>query len=105
MAGTIIYYLYFLYIHTAGKRQMDTHNGIISSGRQIFIAGQIGWDETCTFHTDYFADQADQALRNIISILNAADAVAEHNTRLTWFIIRKKEYLASLKSLGQKYRE
>ena len=84
---------------------MDTHNGIISSGRQIFIVGQIVWDETCTFHTDYFAEQAGQTLRNIISILNAADAVAEHITRLTWFITRKKEYLASLKSLGQKYRE
>ena len=84
---------------------MDTHNGIISSGRKIFIVGQIVWDETCTFHTDYFADQAGQALRNIIYILNAADAVAEHITRLTWFITRKKEYLASLKSLGQKYRE
>ena len=46
-----------------------------------------------------------QALRNIISILNAADAVAEHIARLTWFIARKNEYLASLKSLGQKYRE
>ena len=88
MAGTIIYYLYF---HTAGKRQMDTHNGIITSVRQIFIAGQIGWDETCTFHTDYFAEQAVQALRKIIYILNAADAVAEHITRLTWFITRKKE--------------
>ena len=66
----------------------------------------LGLDETCTFHTDYFAEQAGQALRNIISILNAADAVAEeHTTRLTWFITRKKEYLASLKSLGQKYRE
>ena len=102
MAGTIIYYLYF---HTAGKRQMDTHNGIITSVRQIFIAGQIGWDDTRTFHTDYFAEQAGQSLRKIISILDTADAVAEHNTRLTWFIIRKKEYLASLKSLGQKYRE
>ena len=37
-------------------------------------------DETCTFHTDYFAEQAGQALRNIIYILNAPDAVAEHNT-------------------------
>ena len=55
---------------------MDTYYGIISSGRQIFIAWQIGWDETCTFHTDYFAEQAGQAMRKIISILNAADAVA-----------------------------
>ena len=65
----------------------------------------MGLDETCTFHTDYFAELAGQALRNIISILNAADAVAEHIARLTWFIARKKEYLASLKSLGQKYIE
>ena len=73
--------------------------------RQIFIAQQIGTDETCTFHTDYFAEQAGQTLRNIISILNADDAAAEHIIKLTWFITRKKEYLASLKSLGQKYRE
>ena len=70
---------------------MHTHYGIISSGRQIFIAGQIGWDETCTLHTDYLAEQAGQALRNIISILNAADAVVEHIARLTWFIARKNE--------------
>ena len=84
---------------------MDNYYGIISSVRQIFIAQQIGRDETCTFHTDYFAEQAGQALRNIISILNAADAVTEHISKLTRFITRKKEYLASLKSLGQKYRE
>ena len=40
----------------------------------------LGLDETCTFHTDYFTEQTGQALRNIISILNAADAVAEHIT-------------------------
>ena len=56
-------------------------------------------------HTDYFAEQAVLALRNFIYILNAADGVAEHITRLIWFITMKKEYLASLKSLGHKYRE
>jgi len=40
-----------------------------------------------------------------VSILAAANAGAEHITRLTWFITDKQEYLASLKSLGQKYRE
>ena len=83
--------IYYLYFHTAGKRRMDNYYGIISSVRQIFIAQQIGRDETCTFHTDYFAEQAVQALRNIIYILNATIAVAEHITRLTWFITRKKE--------------
>jgi enamine deaminase RidA (YjgF/YER057c/UK114 family) len=78
---------------------------VMAEGRQIFISGQIGWDETGTFQTDDFAEQAGQALRNIMSILAATDAGAEHITRMTWFITDKKEYLASLKALGQKYRE
>jgi enamine deaminase RidA (YjgF/YER057c/UK114 family) len=79
--------------------------GIIAEGRQIFISGQIGWDETATFQTDDFAEQAGQALRNIIRILAEANANAEHITRMTWYITNKKEYLASLKLLGKKYRE
>ncbi len=79
--------------------------GVIAEGRQIFVSGQIGWDETGTFQTDDFAEQTGQTLRNILTILNAANAGAEHITRMTWFITDKKEYLASLKSLGQIYRE
>ena len=79
--------------------------GVIAEGRQIFVSGQIGWDETGAFQTDDFAEQTGQSLRNILTILNAANAGAEHITRMTWFITDKKEYLASLKSLGQIYRE
>ena len=78
---------------------------MIAEGRQIFVSGQIGWDETGTFQTNDFAKQTGQTLRNILTILNAANAGAEHITRMTWFITDKKEYLASLKSLGQIYRE
>ena len=79
--------------------------GVIAEGRQIFVSGQIGWDETGTFQTNDFAEQTGQTLRNILTILNAANAGAEHITRMTWFITDKKEYLGSLKSLGQIYRE
>ena len=79
--------------------------GVIAEGRQIFVSGQIGWDETGTFQTNDFAEQTGQTLRNILTILNAANAGAEHITRMTWFITDKKEYLASLKSLGQIYRD
>ena len=79
--------------------------GVIAEGRQIFVSGQIGWDETGIFQTDDFAEQTGQTLRNILTILNAANAGAEHITRMTWFITDKKEYLASLKSLGQIYRK
>ena len=79
--------------------------GVIAEGRQIFVSGQIGWDETGTIQTDDFVEQTGQTLRNILTILNAANAGAKHITRMTWFITDKKEYLASLKSLGQIYRE
>ena len=78
---------------------------VMAEGKQIYISGQIGWDEAATFASDDFAEQAGQALRNIVSILATANAGAEHITRMTWFITDKQEYLASLKSLGKKYRE
>ena len=83
----------------------DYSQGVVAEGRQIFVAGQIGRDEKGTFQTNDFAEQTGQTLRNILTILNAANAGAEHITRMTWFITDKKEYLASLKSLGQIYRE
>lgn len=52
--------------------------GVVAEGRQIFISGQIGWDENSIFQTDDFAEQAGQALRNIISILAEADASADN---------------------------
>ena len=87
------------------KQPKGYSQAVMADGKQIYISGQIGWDETATFQTDDFAEQAGQALRNIVSILATANGGAEHITRMTWFITDKQEYLASLKSLGQKYRE
>jgi len=87
------------------KQPKGYSQAVMAEGKQIYISGQIGWDETATFQTDDFAEQAGQALRNILSILATANGGAEHITRMTWFITDKQEYLASLKSLGQKYRE
>ena len=54
--------------------------GVTTSGRQIFVAGYIGWGETSTFHIDDFIWEAGQTLKNIISILRAANTVEEHIT-------------------------
>ena len=37
-------------------------NGVAARGRQVFIAGMIGWDAQGVFHSDDFAAQARQAL-------------------------------------------
>lgn len=80
-------------------------NGVAAHGTQIFIAGQIGWDETGQFRSDAFADQARQALANIAAVLREAGAGPEHLVRMTWYVTDKREYLAASRDVGQAFRE
>ena len=80
-------------------------NGIVAEGKIIFVGGQIGWDESETFQSDDFVAQARQTLLNTMKILSEAQAGPEHITRMTWYITDRNEYLASLKELGEVYRE
>lgn len=80
-------------------------NVISATGRMVFIAGQIGWNENEQFESDDFVDQAAQVLKNIKACLAAADAGPEHLVRLTWYVVDKQEYLNSLEQVGEAYRE
>jgi enamine deaminase RidA (YjgF/YER057c/UK114 family) len=80
-------------------------NGIEAQGRTVFVAGQIGWDETGTFKTRNFAGQFRQALANTLAVLKEAAAGPEHVTRMTWFITSRDEYSASLAELGATWKE
>ena len=81
-------------------------NAIVARGRQIFIAGQIGWNPAnSTFESDAFVDQARQALANIAALLAAAGATPTHLVRLTWYVVDKHEYLANLAAVGGAYRD
>jgi enamine deaminase RidA (YjgF/YER057c/UK114 family) len=71
----------------------------------IFVAGMIGWDAQCVFHSDDFANQARQALQNIVDVLKVADARPEHIVRMTWYVTDKKAYLAASAEIGRAYRE
>ena len=80
-------------------------NGVSVSGRQIYVAGMIGWDADGKFHTDDLAGQVRQALQNIVEVLQAGGAKPEHIVRMTWYITDKKEYLAQQAEIGKAYRE
>ena len=80
-------------------------NGIAAAGRQVFVAGQIGWDEQCRLVSAEFAEQARQALRNVVAVLKEAGAGPQHIARMTWYVTDKREYLAAAKAIGQAYRE
>ena len=79
-------------------------NGVAAEGRQIFVAGQIGWNARQEIVSDDFVAQVEQALRNVVAVLAEADARPEHLVRLTWYITDKREYLARSSEVGQAYR-
>jgi len=79
-------------------------NGVAATGRQIFVAGQVGWNGQQRFESDDFVAQVEQALANIVAVLAEADARPEHLVRLTWYITDKREYLARLPEVGGVYR-
>ncbi|MBC8056164.1 MAG: RidA family protein [Rhizobiales bacterium] len=80
-------------------------NGVAATGRQVFIAGMIGWDAHGAFHTDDFAAQARQALEHIVAVLAEAGGRPEHIVRMTWYVTDKREYLAAGREVGRAYRE
>lgn len=80
-------------------------NGVAASGRQVFVAGQIGWNGQCQFESDDFVAQVRQTLANIKAVLAEAGATPEHIVRMTWYLIDKREYIARGREVGQAYRD
>lgn len=80
-------------------------NGVAATGRQVFVAGQIGWNAQCQFESDDFIAQVRQTLVNIKAVLAEAGALPEHICRMTWYLIDKREYIARGREVGQAYRE
>ena len=75
-------------------------NGMAARGKQLFIAGQIGWNGQCVFETDDLVAQIGQTLRNITAVAAAGGARPEHIVSMTWFLLDRKEYSARLKEIG-----
>jgi len=80
-------------------------NGVAVRGRQVFVAGMIGWDGQGQFHTDDLAGQVRQALANVVAVLAEAGAKPEHIVRMTWYVTDKREYLREARAIGAAYRE
>ncbi|HKX58550.1 MAG TPA: RidA family protein [Steroidobacteraceae bacterium] len=80
-------------------------NGIAATGRQVYVAGQIGWDAEQRFASDDFALQTRQALMNIIDVLACAGAGPRDVVRLTWYVTSRDEYNGAVAEIGAIYRE
>ena len=90
---------------TGWARPRGYANGVAAEGRQVYVAGQIGWDAEQRFVGDDFAAQARQAFLNIVDVLACAGAGPQHLVRLTWYVTSRAEYMESLAEIGASYRE
>ena len=83
-------------------------NGVLMTpspgGGLLFLAGQIAWDKHNVIVGDRFADQFDQALANLVAIVEAAGGTAQSIGQLTIFVTSVEEYLADREEIGRRYR-
>ncbi|MEP4977991.1 RidA family protein [Ascidiaceihabitans sp.] len=79
-------------------------NGMLARDGTLYIGGQIGWTAEKQFASHDFIGQMEQALRNIVAIVEAAGGSVTDITRLTWFVIDKAEYAARQREVGDVYR-
>ncbi len=80
-------------------------NGVAVSGKQVYVAGMVGWDANGVFASDDFAAQARVALENVAAVLRAGGAKPEHIVRMTWYVTSKREYLGASRAVGAAFRE
>ena len=87
----------------AWARPRGYANGIVASGRTIFLAGQVGWDAQGYF-AEGLADQVGQVLTNIVTLLAEAGAEPRHLVRLTWYLTDLHAYRENQSAIGAAYR-
>jgi enamine deaminase RidA (YjgF/YER057c/UK114 family) len=79
-------------------------NGMAARGELLAIAGQIAWDTSERIVSDEFTAQFEQALRNVVAVLEAAGGKPEHLVSLTVFVTDKHAYIRAAKDVGAAWR-
>ena len=79
-------------------------NGMVGTGRVVFVAGQIGWDPTGTFAGPDLLAQLDQALANVVAVVTAAGAAVTDIAAMTVYVTDIEAYRAAGKALGAIWR-
>jgi enamine deaminase RidA (YjgF/YER057c/UK114 family) len=80
-------------------------NGVSASGRLVFTAGIIGWDEKGRIVAPDLGGQLRQILLNTLAILAEDGAGPEHIVRMTWYVVDIDEYRLGLAAIGAAYKE
>jgi enamine deaminase RidA (YjgF/YER057c/UK114 family) len=81
-------------------------NGILaeSNRRQLFISGQVAWNESQQIVSDDFVEQFDRALSNLVTVVTEAGGAAADIARLVIYVTDINEYRERTKEIGERYR-
>ncbi|WP_432816560.1 RidA family protein [Sulfitobacter sp. JB4-11] len=80
-------------------------NGIRAKDNTLYVGGQIGWTAEQVFESHDFIGQMEQALNNIVAVVEKAGGQATDIVRLTWYVTDKREYLNRQAEVGAVYRK
>lgn len=81
-------------------------NGILATqGRTLYLAGQVGWSADEKFSSENLIPQFEQALKNIVSIVEKAGGKPTDICKMTCFCKDREQYLSSRKELGRIWKE
>jgi len=80
-------------------------NGIVATGRTLYVAGQVGWNAKEQFESGDFAAQFAQALDNVLAVVKAAGGQPTDVARMTIFVTDLDAYRAATKSLGRVWKD
>lgn len=80
-------------------------NGIVTQGgRTLYLAGQVGWTPEGTFVAKDLVGQFDQALANVVAVLDAAGAKPTDIVRMTVYVTDLDAYRNNLRAIGAAWR-
>ncbi len=81
-------------------------NGVVApaGGRLLFVAGQTAADPSGRVSALDFASQFDEALRKILTVVEAAGAGAADITRMTVYVSNIDAYLEARPRLGELWK-
>jgi enamine deaminase RidA (YjgF/YER057c/UK114 family) len=80
-------------------------NGIVATGRTLFVSGQIAWDSSARIVSPDFATQFLQALDNVIAVVREAGGGTEHIAKLLAFVTDLEAYRAATRAIREGWRE
>lgn len=81
-----------------------SHVGVAGPGRTVHVAGQTAHDDAGVIVGSTHAEQWTQALKNLVTALEAADAESHHIVSMQIYVTDMEAYRRSLREIGDAWQ-